>query len=56
MPAHTDGFSVGDDPEIKEFSQNSDLHSTLLELNQDAINDLRNEEAASALEHLKRAE
>jgi len=32
------------------------LHSTLLELNQEAISELRNEEAASALDHLKRAE
>jgi len=32
------------------------LHSTLLELNQEAITELRNEDASAALEHLKRAE
>jgi hypothetical protein len=32
-PTHTDQFSVGEDPEIKEYSQASDLHSTLFELN-----------------------
>ena len=43
-PSVKDNFSI-DDPDIKELSQNSDFHSTLIELNQDAINELRNEDA-----------
>jgi hypothetical protein len=43
-PSVKDNFSI-DDPDIKELSQNSDFHSTLIELNQEAINELRNEDA-----------
>jgi hypothetical protein len=41
---------------MKDLSQGSDFHSTLVELNQEAMNELRNEDASAALEHLKRAE
>lgn len=45
-----------DDHEIKELSHNSDTNAALIELNQEAINELKNEDAVSALEPLKRAE
>ncbi len=55
LDAKQDNFLL-DDHEIKELSHNSDANSALVELNQEAINELRNEDAAAALEPLKRAE